>query len=643
MNKNFQIALILSATDRMTSVINKAFGNANKSLTGFHKQMAGIGQAAAGVSIASGATAAAVLTPIGAMVDKAIQFEDKMADVAKVLNMKNGSAELEAMGKTIRNTSVYLAKMPTDVAELYANLAQGGVAQKNLDEIAKKAGSVAVAFDIDAGLAGDRYVKTQNALNTSLGETSKVFDSINSLSDKTAAKASQILDYLSAGGASVARTLGITGQESSALGSVFISMGKSGEEAATIFERMTKGMMNMDKTAGKVYAGAGGGLDGIMAVIEKGRKLTGTARFEYFKAFGEYGTDVSQLANNFEMLQKHLGYVANEQDYLGSVNKEFQNRMATTGTKLRQAKAELQSLAIEAGTGLLPAVRELIAAVAPMLTQLSQWIAKNPKLTAQILKGAVAFGIFNAGLSVISGGISAAVTIIPALVRGMGLLRTALLFTRGAILAVTTAAMANPIIAIVTGIAIVAGLLIANWSKVSAFFKNAFYIWGLGFERMWNGAKEFVGKMYDVGKNIFIQMGKGMLNTILYPVKLAAQAAEKIRGLFPSSPAKYGPLRDLHKTDIFGQVARGINPAPLQMALTGGINAAVNTNAGPTPIANSYSSQGGTSNVTFAPVINMSSTGAGTREDIIAALKQYEGDFLRFLQNANRKQMRAAY
>jgi len=294
------------------------------------------------------------------------------------------------MGSTIRQTSIYLAKMPTDVAELYANLAQGGVARKNLEEVAKKAGSVAVAFDIDAGIAGDRYVKTQNALNTSLADTSKVFDSINTLSDKTAAKASQILDYLAAGGAGVARTLNITGQQSAALGSVFISMGKSGEESATIFERMTKGMLNMDKAAGQVYAGAGGGLAGVMAVIEKGKSLTGVERFKYFKAFGEYGNDVSQLANNFEMLQKHLGFVAKEQNYLGSVNAEFQNRMNTTGTKLRQAKAELQALAIEAGTTLLPIIRDVIAAVRPMLTGISSWIKENPKLTAGILKGAAA-------------------------------------------------------------------------------------------------------------------------------------------------------------------------------------------------------------------------------------------------------------
>lgn len=616
MKKDFQIGLILSATDKATAVINRAFGNVKTGLTGFRKNMASISGTAGTVAAVTGATSAAILAPLAEITDQAIQFEDKMADVAKVLNMRNGSRELESMGATIRQTASYLAKMPGDVAELYANLAQGGVAQKNLDEVAKKAGSVAVAFDIDAGTAGDRYVKTQNALNTSLADTSKVFDSINTLSDKTAAKASQILDYLAAGGAGVARTLNITGQQSAALGSVFISMGKSGEESATIFERMTKGMLNMDKAAGKVYAGAGGGLAGVMAVIEKGRKLTGTERFQYFKAFGEYGNDVSQLANNFEMLQKHLGFVASEQNYLGSVNAEFQNRMATTGTQLRKAKAELNALAIEAGTSLLPVIRDLFTAFRPILTSISGWIRRNPELTAGILKAAAGIAAINGAISLVS----------------------------GAMAVLTAIASANPIVLIIVGIATAALLIYKYWGPISGFFKNLWEKQKAVLFGAWEFIKSFASKFYQAGKQIFVQLGRGMLSTFFYPVELAAKLGEKIRGFFPHSPAKWGPLKDLHKTDIFGQVAKGLNPAPLKAEINRGLTIATNTapgaNSTPNPVAGAY--QNSNSAITFAPVINMTGTG-DAKVDILAALKQYEGDFMRFIQNAQRKQARAAY
>lgn len=616
MKKDFQIGLILSATDKATAVINRAFGNVKTGLTGFRKNMNAVSGTAGTVAAVTGATSAAILAPLAELTNQAIQFEDKMADVSKVLGIKNGSKELEAIGQTIRNTSVYLAKMPNDVAELYANLAQGGVAQKNLDEVAKKAGQVAIAFDIDAGIAGDRYVKTQNALNTSLGETSKVFDSINTLSDKTAAKASQILDYLAAGGAGVARTLGITGQQSSALGSVFISMGKSGEESATIFERMTKGMLNMDKAAGKVYAGAGGGLAGVLAVIEKGRTLTGSARFEYFKAFGEYGNDVSQLANNFEMLQKHLGFVASEQNYLGSVNAEFVNRMNTTGTKLRQVKSELNALAIDAGSTLLPVIADLFKAFKPILQSVSGWIKRNPELTAGILKAAAAIAAINGAISLVSGA-----------------------------MAVLTAIMsANPIVLIIVGIATAALLIYKYWGPISGFFKNLWEKQKAILRGAWEFIKSFASKFYSAGKEIFLQLGRGMLSTFFYPVKLAAQLGEKIRGFFPHSPAKWGPLKDLHKTDIFGQVARGLNPAPLKAEITRGLTIATSqpqNSATPAPVANAYQNSSN-NNVTFAPVINMAGSG-DAKTDIIAALKQYESEFLRFMKNAQRKEARAAY
>jgi len=644
MKKAFQIGLILAATDKATSVINKAFGGMNKQLTGFEKKSAQFARGAAGVGLAAGATAAAVLTPIGLAVEKAIQFEDAMADVAKVLNLKNGSKELEAIGKAARDTSVYLAKMPTDVAKMYAELAQGGIAKKDLTEIAKLAGEVAVAFDIDAQTAGDRYVKMQNALGTSLKQTKVVFDAINSLSDKTAAKASQITDYLAAGGAGVARTLGITGQQSAALGSVFISMGKSGEESATIFERMTKGMMNMNKAAGKTYSAAGGGMAGLMAVIEKGKGLQGQARFEFFRAFGEYGNDVSQLANNFELLQKHLGYVADEQQYLGSVNQEFQNRMGTTGTKLRQARAQLESLAIEAGTGLLPAIKEILVAVTPMLQSMSKWIAANPKLTAGIMKGAVAFGVFAGGLAVVAGGISAVTTIIPVAIRALALLRTGIIVVRSAMIAMGIAAAANPIGLIITAIALGALLIYKYWGPIKEFFTGLWVHINAVFTQIGDTVKNLLGNtMFEAGKNIFAELARGLFLGAGLPLKPIFWAVEKIRGMFPSSPAKWGPLSDLHKVDIMGQVARGVKAAPLRAAVTMGVNTAVRGPLGmnspsPSPVAS-----GGGGTVNFSPVINVTGGGAQTKMDVMQALKQYMPEFERLIQNRQRVQERAAY
>lgn len=645
MNKNFQIGLILSATDRMTSVINRSFGNANKQLTGFQKKTAAISRGAAGVSLAAGATAAAVLTPIGLAVDKAIEFEDTMASVGKVLNLKNGSKALEAVGNQVKDTSVYLAQMPNDVARMYANLSQGGVAKNNLSEIARLAGEVAVAFDISADVAGDRYVKMQNALGTSAKQTKSVFDAINKISDSTAAKASQITDYLASGGAGVARALNITGQQSAALGSVFISMGKSGEEAATIFERMTKGMLNMDRATGKVYASAGGGIAGLMAVVEKGSKLKGVERFKYFRNFGEYGNDVSQLSNNFGLLQKHLALVANEESYANSVNKEFTNRMGTTATKLRQTKAQMETLAIEAGTGLLPAIKELLVVVTPMLKRISVWIAANPKLTAQIMKGAVAFGVIAAAVSVFSGLLSGIAAIAGAASTALGILRSGILLARGAMLALSSATLTNPILLVIAAVAAGAYLIYKNWEPIKTFFTGMWQHVTFVFNDILNTIKGLGKNMYDAGANIFKELARGLMSAALLPFKPIIWAVNKIRGYFPQSPAKYGALKDLHKTDIMGQVARGVNPAPLQMAINSGLDVAVNKPlASPVPNATATPG-GGSTSINFAPVINFSGTGTGetTKENIVAALKQYEGDLMRLVSEAMRKEARAAY
>ena len=594
--------IVLSAVDRMTKTVNSAYGNAQRKLDKVSRSSARIASSSASFAREAAAPAVGIGLALAIPIKKAIEFEDQMASVGKVLNLKTGSAELKAVGAEVQNIAEYLATSPEDAAALYASLAQGGVARDQLNDIARTAGEVAVAFEIDPGTAGERFVKLQNAMELTTAEAKTATDAINFLSDNSAAKASEMLDFFASGGAGASRALGVTAAEGAALSSVYIAMGKSGSEAATIVERMTKTLRNQGKEAGKVYAAAGGGLEGVLAAIESGGKLQGAARFEYFKEFGEYGIEVEQMATNSALLGKQLAYVADESTYANSVQAEFANRSNTTAFKLRAAQTNAENLAILIGNELLPVITGITEAVIPVIKSISAWVSANPELTKTILKVTAAVGAILGVMAVVGFAISGVATTV-------GVLATAFSVVAS--------------LPFIIGAALVgAGILIyKNWDKIKTFFGNA------------------LAWIKETGSKIPQMLADGIKATIMMPYNLAKTMVEKVRNLLPFSPAKEGPLRDLHKIKLVETIAATIKPAPLVNATSNALSSFAGMSS-PKPQAQSAS--GGSIN--YSPTINIS--GAASERDrasFAEQLRAHSAELERMLTGIQQDEIRRSY
>ena len=135
-------------------------------------------------------------------------------------------------------------------------------------------------------------------------------------------------------------------------------------------------------------------------------------------------------------------------------------------------------------------------------------------------------------------------------------------------------------------------VIVQNWGKISGFFKG---LWGgikSVFSTAWNWISGTVGKIfniyatvgrgiwsvfskvfgfiggifkkfYNAGANIVSSIWNGMKSLINKPVEAIKGMAEKIRKFLPFSPAKEGPLRDIHKLKFAETIASSINDAPL--------------------------------------------------------------------------------
>lgn len=650
-SKTLNIALVLTAYDKATRVINAATSKAEKdirrlkqsSMDAFGK---GVAQVGAGLALAA---------PLKVATDAAIGFEDKMADVAKVMNLAVGSGDFVKMSDQAKELAKYLGKSGEESAALMASLAAGGVEAQNMAEVGKIAGEMGVAFGMASDQAGQSFIKIKNALGTTIPEAKKVADAINYLSDTMASEAPEIVNFMASGGSSVAASFKVAGVDAAAFGSTLISLGKSSSEAATIFERFAKGIFKNGDIK-KIFDRAGGGAKGFQAVLEAGNKSKNP--FEFFRKFGEYGSDIQLMATRGDLLSQALKGVGKETNYVNSVTKEFDNRNSTTQGKLNKLKASWDVLKITLGEAFLPTLSKVATKLGEVANAVSKWATENPRL-AKTLGFAVAA------------------------VSGFLLLAGAFNIVKGAFLAMRVMFMTNPVGLIIMGIAVLAAVIIANWDKIGPFFSRLWarvkgifaYAWaaikqvflnytpaGLIY-KYWDGIVLYFAAMWEKVKNTFIaiwewikglaakffQAGVNIVNSIGEGIEAAAQKlldkvkglAKSIRDYFPFSPAKEGPLKDIHKIRLVETIAATIKPGPMVNAVKNVAGAAVGAMGGPSMVP--AMAGGGGHSINYAPTINISGGGPTAKVEFMQMLQTHKDELMRLIKNETDRKARTSY
>jgi TP901 family phage tail tape measure protein len=648
--KAFELAVYLTAYDRMTRVINDAAMKAEKRI----KDMKKTSQEAFGKGTALLAAGVATAAPIVEATKTAIAFEDAMADVAKVMDLTVGSGDFLKMGQQARDLGVHLGITGTESAKLMANLAAGGVAKEDIAEVGKIAGEMGVAFSMTAGEAGTAFVKIKNALNQSTEETKTLMDAVNYLSDSMASEANEIVNYMASGGSSVAASFGIAGEASAAFGSTLISVGKSSSEAATIMERFSKGVMKNDDLRG-IFEGAGGGAAGLMAVLEEGNKAGD--RFEFFQKFGEYGTDVSMLAKNINLLQGAIAGSSDKTKTANSVSKEFANRQSTTQGQINKLSATFDALKVNLGSVFLPALNKVVSALNKAGSFVAKWAEENPRLAKTI------------------GMVTAAVS-------GVLLLAGAFFIVKGAVLALNVVMAMNPFILIAMAAVAAVAVIVTNWDLIKGFFirlwasvKQIFvstWQWiknlllnftpvGLiikhwstlvaWFQELWAKVKEkfndAVSWIMNLGTKM-LEAGRNLVNSIWEGMKAAwgnleawfEKKVQRIREFLPFSPAKRGPLRDIHRLKFVETIAQSIKPEPLMRAMN---NVAGVMAGGAGGMLQPAAAGGGGMSINYSPTITVNGGGPGAQQEFSTLLQKHKNEIGRMIESYQSRKERLAF
>jgi hypothetical protein len=217
------------------------------------------------------------------------------------------------------------------------------------------------------------------------------------------------------------------------------------------------------------------------------------------------------------------------------------------------------------------------------------------------------------------------------------------------------------------------GLIIRHWDKISEFFmkfwtpikaafnasinfiKNLFLNFtpiGLIIKH-WDTIKKILSdlpkyidqlgdKFFNAGKNIMVAIWEGIKATAMLPIKGIIAVVQKIRDHFPFSPAKTGPLQDIHRIKLMETVAGSIKIKPVLNAMGGAMNQVKNfTGSGrgpsPRPSLAGVNSRGG--NFHF----EINNNGPISKEAVPLMAREFENIVKKVMRDERQNQQRVSY
>ena len=525
--------------------------------------------------VASVASIAAIAAPI----KSAIDFESAMADVKKVVDFKDDN-EIKGFSNEILKMSQVIPMTAEGLTQVAAAGGQMGLAKNELLKFTEMAAKTAVAFDITAESAGDTIGKIKNILSLSLDETGEMMDVINHLSNNNAAKASEIVEVMKRI-AGIGKQVGLAKEQTAALASTFISLGKAPETAATASEALLKKLNNIESLSPKTRAAfKKTGLNikefsammkkdaqgAVLKFLETMNNIEPQKRGALLSAImgTNYDSDVATLISGMDVYKKTLDEVSSKEKFLGSNEKEFQARSNTAANKIQLMKNALNSLSVSIGNIFLPYISKAIEKITSIIKKITEFAQNNEDLVKKIGFSIAAFFSFNVAMTTLKassalltlslGGYRQILTMLPfdclKLSAALGQCNFASLGFVGGLKkmvlgfrALSLAFLSNPIGAILTAIAVAGALVYKYWDHVKAFFSGFF-----------EGLRKNIAPVTDVFNGFFSAIKSAF--TPLMPI--FSKISSFFSSLFGQSTATKEEIEGLTNAGAkFGEIVAG--------------------------------------------------------------------------------------
>ncbi|BEK34095.1 phage tail tape measure protein [Campylobacter jejuni] len=506
---------------------------------------------------------------ISQTIGSSINFESAMADVRKVVNFDEGD-DIKKMSADILKMTRVLPATAEELAAIAAAGGQIGLGSKDVREFTGLVTKMKVAFDMSAEDVGDSVAKIKNILGISLKDMEDLGDSINNLSDNSASKAREIIDVMKRT-AAAGKQIGFTKEQIAALSSSFISLGKGPEVAGTAINSLYRVLATADNMGTKAESAfAKLGISGAFlkqASFDDPQKaldmfLQRISKLDQKEQMGvlvdifgrEFADDMATLVGGLDTYKEALKNASDEAKK-GSLQREFDIRAATTENSITKMKSAFKELSIAIGNNFLEPISNAALVLQGFINKLTNFAINSPKLTTTIIGIGIGFltlkpifltlrfGIFYlinswrllqnillysqiafklvasscnlANIALKAKTVTTAIytTSLKVLSFVLGGLNKVFKLVANGIRVLSVAMMSNPIGFILGGIAIVAGLIIANWDKVKSWFKS-FIEW---LKPVWEPIYNVIKAVFDKCALVFTSF-KDIIMSVASPL-----------------------------------------------------------------------------------------------------------------------------
>ena len=591
--------MAISETIRFNVDDTNALAGFNR-IEGRAKTVAGNLKSIGGTAATTGAAIAApVVAGFGAVLKVAGGFETQMNQVKAVSGATGAEFEkLRNQAKQLGSSTEFSAKQ---AAEAQGFLAMAGFETDKIYKALPKTLDLATAGQLELGEAADI---ASNVL-TGYAFEAEDLGKVNDVLAKTASSANTDIRKLGTAfsyAAPVAKSAGLGFEESAAIIGKLSDAGIQGEKAGTTLRGAIAALLSPTTKASSALSRLGvsttdssGELRSMIDVVGD-LERAGASTTDIIDIFGKVaGTGMATLVSQGSASIGELESKLLSAD--GAATKMAETMRGGLQGELKGLGSALEGLAIAiADTGIL----DLAARGVSMITSVVQAISQLPEPV--LFAGTAIVGLVGAvggllavggGLAVMIGSAITAFTTLAPIVTGAG---------------VAIAGISAPValgVAALASVGIAAHQVITNWEALkdttSAIFgaiKATIVSWETEVKFRFAQARQFVEQTFGgmveavrsrvgsivsqvrtmasnvvsaiqalpsqalaAGRSLVSNFAQGIIAAASAPIKAVQDMVTRIRGLLPSSPAKWGALSDIDKVGVgmMGTIARSIS------------------------------------------------------------------------------------
>lgn len=574
-----------------------------KSITGVQKSLTGMAK------VAGGAAVAGVGALAGGLTYAAKQAVDYQAAFSKTTTLLTGSQkDIKAVSDDILKLSNTTGVAATDLTDTVYQAMSAGISQADAVEFAGTASKLAAAGFTDASSAVDVLTTTLNAYGKQSGLTA---ESVSDMLLTTQNLGKTSVNELGSSLGKVIPTASMFGVDMKQLSSAFVATTKNGiatAESTTYINSMmnelgkngTKASKVLKKSTGKSFKElmeSGSSLTDVIGILQKEADKSGLSMADMFGSAeaGKAAAVLSAHANDFADAMSAMGET-------GATEEAYKKMTGTVSAQINKIKNSVTNFGISVGNKILPYISNALEKILPIMQSLFD---KAGPLMDELLPPLSQLGaailppIMLTISKLVPILIKIATTVIPIIARGIQALTPIL----QAVISLVVS-MGNKIASVFQGLA---GIITPPINAVIGLVNKA--IAGI------NAVSIDIPKGIPVvgGKHIGFNIPQiPMLATGGFTdgVSIAGEAGQE-------AVISFDPAYRNKNLSYWAEAGQrlGVDDSLLDIMSSSGNSNTINL--------------GG---VNFSPRVTVNGSGPNTKQDLINALKQEEGEFMDMLE-----------